>query len=62
MSKVKVRIGIIVKCGMRGDATLCIVISHLLIYLMAGAFIMIMLMKLPLPEGRCVYLFSEVIM
>ena len=56
--------GIIDKCGVRGDATLCIVISHLLIYMymMVGAIIMIMLMKLPLPEGRCSYLFSELIM
>ena len=42
MSKVKVRLSMIDKCGARGHASLCVIIFHLLIYMMAGAIIMIM--------------------
>ena len=34
----KVRMGIIDKCGVRGDAMICIVISYLLIYMMNGHY------------------------
>ena len=37
-AKVKVRMGIIDKCGVRGDAMICIVISYLLIYMMNGHY------------------------